>query len=225
MGRRLLAAYTTAPSLLKALGFVLLCLGADTRALAQDVESEEMICRDIGDIFCLLEEFSKNLEQPQSFSAKVGPGGAVRGQLDRSVIDLQRDRREMKLTSTAAGQPSEVTLYNLNPEINVWYLLKLQWGPQKVEWYHIDNPEPKALWVELNSAEPTGLWLRNGKGSDKLCELWSRDSASSLRAARAQNVPYAPICDKQLYLRNRIEGYRGYRSHPAPSARDREYRE
>jgi hypothetical protein len=25
--------------------------------IAQDVETEEMICRDIGDIFCLLEEF------------------------------------------------------------------------------------------------------------------------------------------------------------------------
>lgn len=173
----------------------------------QDVETEEMICRDIGDIFCLLEEFSKNLEGATSLSAKPTPN-ASKVPLDRSVVELQRDRRESKVTLSGAGQPTEVTLINLAPEVNVWYLLKLQWSPQKIEWYHLDNVEPSELWVELNPQEPTGLWLRDGKGGDRLCELWSKDSGNPLRAARAANAPYAPICKNALYLRNRIEGYR-----------------
>ncbi len=190
------------------MGLGLLAALAAPHLFAQEVETEEMICRDIGDIFCLLEEFSKNLEQPTSLAAKLGPGGqSVKSQLDRTVVDLQRDRREMKLSLTGTGQPTDVTLINLNPEINVWYLLKLQWGPQKVEWYHLDNTDPANLWVELNPQEPTGLWLRNGKGGDRLCELWSRDN-SVLRSARALNAPYAPVCQKLLFLRNRSEGYR-----------------
>jgi hypothetical protein len=174
---------------------------------AQEVESEEMICRDIGDIFCLLEEFSKNLEGATSLSAKPTPN-ANKAPVDRSVVELQRDRRESKLTLSAAGQPTEVTLINLAPEVNVWYLLKLQWNPQKIEWYHLDNANPSELWIDLNPQETTGLWLRDGKGGDKVCELWTKDSGYPLRAARAANAPYAPICQNALYVRNRIEGYR-----------------
>ncbi|HYX38159.1 MAG TPA: hypothetical protein VE954_34090 [Oligoflexus sp.] len=173
---------------------------------AQDVETEEMICRDIGDIFCLLEEFSKNLEGSTSLSAKPTP--AAKAPVDRTVVELQRDRRESKLTLSGSSQPTEVTLINLSPEVNVWYLLKLQWSPQKIEWYHLDNVDPSGLWLELNQQEPNGLWLRNGKGGDRLCELWSKDSGHPLRAARAANAPYAPLCQNALYLRNRIDGYR-----------------
>lgn len=193
--------------ILQAVHIVTLLLTA-VPGYAQDVETEEMICRDIGDIFCLLEEFSRSLEGATSLSAKSGPSLAMLAQLDRTVVDLQRDRREMKLTLSGSGQPTEVTLINLSPEVNVWYLLKLQWNPQKIEWYHLDNTDPAGLWIELNAKEPTGLWLRNGKGNDRLCELWSKESSNPLRTARAANAPYAPLCQNSLYLRNRIEGYR-----------------
>jgi hypothetical protein len=189
-------------------GLIVALLWTATPGYAQDVETEEMICRDIGDIFCLLEEFSKSLEGATSLAAKPTPNTGSKAPLDRSVIELQRDRRETKISLTTAGQPTEVTLINLAPEVNVWYLLKLQWNPQKIEWYHLDNADPSSIWVELNPQQPTGLWLRNGKGGDKVCELWTKDSGNPLRAARMANAPYAPICDKALYVRNRIEGYR-----------------
>ncbi|WP_141732581.1 hypothetical protein [Oligoflexus tunisiensis] len=189
-------------------GLIVTLLWTATPGYAQEVETEEMICRDIGDIFCLLEEFSKSLEGITSLSAKPIPSAESKAPLDRTVVELQRDRRETKLSLTEAGQPTEVTLINLAPEVNVWYLLKLQWSPQKIEWYHIDNAEPRAIWVELNPQQPTGLWLRDGKGGDRVCELWTKGSGHPLRDARAANAPYAPICQKALFVRNTIEGYR-----------------
>ena len=168
-----------------------------------------MICRDIGDIFCQLEEFSRNLESPTSMAAKSGlftPHAKLPS--DRSVIELQRDRSEMKISIDAAGQPKEVTLINLNPQINTWFLLKLQWNLQKVEWFHIDNVDPSNFWIELNPKETAGLWLRDGKGNDRLCQLWNHESNFPLRAARLQNAPFVPLCQKAIYLRNRIDGYR-----------------
>ncbi len=175
---------------------------------AQDSETEETICRDIGDVICLLEELSKAVALKANFPAKLPPPqGPGQPGVGRTVVELQTDRRETKLLGGGPGGPAEITLVNLNPAVNVWLLLKLEWSPQKIEWMHLDNPDAETS-IELNPAFPGGVWLKNAKGAGVGCELWTQASQYPLRAARQANSPFVGLCDNRIYLRNRIDGYR-----------------
>ncbi|MCX6129462.1 MAG: hypothetical protein NTX25_10425, partial [Proteobacteria bacterium] len=55
-------------------GVFCLFLGASSRLTAEEKDADDTSCRDIGDIFCLLEEFSASLDYSFGFSAKIGPG-------------------------------------------------------------------------------------------------------------------------------------------------------
>lgn len=191
-------------------GFSLLLLPGQI-TLAQEVEQEEMICRDMGDIFCSLDDFSKNLTPPtsavNSMAAKIGPEpGDKKTRLERSVLDLQKDMLENAIEVGGDG-PKLVEFFNLNPAVNAWYLVKLTWNNQKSEWYHIENPNPEIQFVNLDSKFPKGLWISDGKSEGHGCELWAQPK-NPLFAARGANSPYAPVCNKELYVRNKIDGFR-----------------
>ncbi|RZA23379.1 MAG: hypothetical protein EOP10_12920, partial [Proteobacteria bacterium] len=143
--------------------------------LAQEVEVEEMICRDMGDIFCTLDEFSESITpDAQGLTAKPGPvpSERVKSRLNPSVIDLQDARTESVLNlSGQAGKPAEVRLINLNPDVNTWHLLKLTWNPQRIEWFHLENGLGQNLNVELSSNYNNGLVLTNANGEKQQCDL------------------------------------------------------
>lgn len=189
------------------LALVVSLLFQETPARAQDTDSEEMICRDIGDIICLLEELAKAVALKASFSAKPPPQGPGQPGVGRTVVELQTDRRETKITGGLPGGPAEVSLISLNPTVNAWYLLKLQWNAQKIEWYHFDNVETQHSSIELNPSFPGGLWFKTAKGGEG-CELWSKGGDHPLAKARQANAPYVGLCGDRIYLRNRIDGYR-----------------
>ncbi len=181
------------------------CFGVELKA--QDVEVEEMICRDLGDVICLLEEYSKTVgPKGESLAAKVPPknGG---NPFERTVIDIQTSRIETKLQFPDGSELLEATLINLNPNINAWYLLKLV-AATRTEWFHLENPDPSSQWLELRESYPQGLWLRGAAGAGEGCELWGKAASQGLRAARQANAPYVALCGHKLFLRNRIEGYR-----------------
>lgn len=180
--------------------------------LAQDVELEEMLCRDMGDIFCTLDEFSETLNaDSRGLLAKPGPVPVERQKLrlNPSVLDLQGARTEKVLDLKGQiGLPVEVRLVNLNPDVNVWHLLKITWNPQKIEWFHLENGLGQNLNLELSSSYSNGLVLTNANGERQECDLWGKSAKSEIYAARASNTPYATLCKSELYLRNRIEGYK-----------------
>lgn len=170
------------------------------------------MCRDMGDIFCTLDEFSESVTTDnKGLQAKPGPAPSERlkSRLNPSVIDLQENRTEAVLDLKGqTGLPAEVRLINLNPDINAWHLLKITWNPQKIEWFHLENGLGQGLNVELSSNYYNGLLLTNANGEKQQCDLWSNSSKSAIYTARASNSPYARLCNSQLFLRNKIDGYK-----------------
>ncbi len=125
----------------------------------------------------------------------------------KTILDLQQFRR----IETIAAQGAETrrgtaTLVDLNPDINAWFLLTLDWGGAngRVS-YHIENPHPKAQTLHLENGNRQGLVISDGK-SKTVCELWS-GKPSILERARVSSLPYAPLCNGRLYLRNRVAGH------------------
>ena len=66
-------------------------------------------------------------------------------QVPKTIVELQqfRDTTSIKILAPG-GQQGVATLINLNPDINIWYLLELNWhaGATPAA-YHLENPYPK----------------------------------------------------------------------------------
>jgi len=123
-----------------------------------------------------------------------------------SIVGLQPFLQSSSIEiKNAEGSRGLATLINLNPSINAWYLLLLDRGAA-AESYHLENADPKRQRLVLDSRNPYGLAIRHGKESS-VCELWAGNSSDNLRQSRKSKVPYAPLCDGKLYLRNPTKGH------------------
>ena len=123
----------------------------------------------------------------------------------KTIIELQQFRRTQTMeVRDAQGRPGTATLIELNPYINDWLLLSLEPGKgQEPRSYHLQNPDPQGQSIRLAQ---NGLVI-TAAGRDFGCGLWARDPAP-LDQASASGLPYAPLCDGRLYLRNRVAGRR-----------------
>ncbi len=107
-----------------------------------------------------------------------------------TIVDLQPFRQ-----STSAGS---ATLVNLNPNINVWYVLTVG----ETSW-HLENPQPHTAKILLDDKHPNGLVIAEGTNRAP-CDLFP----SALDQARNSALIYAPLCGGRLYLRNPAKGQR-----------------
>lgn len=116
----------------------------------------------------------------------------------RSVVEFQPFRAE--LTGTAAdGTPLRLT--SLNPFVNAWFLLETGEGRSLRQW-HLENAAPELFTVSLGQ-DNRALVIESEAGA-VTCTPW----AGELEAARSGALPYAPICEQRLFLRNRGSGSR-----------------
>jgi hypothetical protein len=119
-----------------------------------------------------------------------------------TIVDLQPFRDASSVASGGAA----ATLIDLNPRVNDWYLLSLRVGAaESPVWYHLENPEPDSQTLTLDPDHPNGIRLTAG-GRNTDCVLWDASGAGALSRAKDSGLPYAPICDDRLYLRNRVAG-------------------
>ncbi len=117
----------------------------------------------------------------------------------KGILEVQPFRRQISAVLTASGTP--VRLTSLNPAINAWFLLQM--GPEGAQQsYHIENPDPAGQIIELVEGAVPSLSV-NGRE----CAPWQGDP-SDLVTARDSGVPYAPLCQGRLYLRNQVPGTR-----------------
>lgn len=117
----------------------------------------------------------------------------------KGILELQPFRDQTSAVLPASGTP--VRLTSLNPAINAWFLLQL--GPEgSQQSYHIENPDPIGQTVELVAGAAPSLSVNRQK-----CAPWQGDPPE-LAAARDSGVPYAPLCQGRLYLRNQVPGTR-----------------
>jgi hypothetical protein len=126
----------------------------------------------------------------------------------KTIIELQQFRRSQSIVAeSAGGRRGAATLVELNPLINAWFLLTLDWGdPAGPTSFHLENPDPDGRHLSLVDTQPHGLLITDHDAAIT-CDLWSGDP-SSLGRARASSLPYAPLCDGRLYLRNPVAGRR-----------------
>ena len=123
----------------------------------------------------------------------------------KTIIELQQFRRAQTIeVRDTEGRPGTATLIELNPYINDWLLLSLEQGEgQGPRSYHLQNPDPRGQGIRL--AKDGLVITAAGRGFD--CGLWAGDPAP-LDQASNSGLPYAPLCDGRLYLRNRVAGRR-----------------
>lgn len=126
--------------------------------------------------------------------------------VSKSIVELQAARvSESAPLDEAAGQRGSATLVNLSPTINVSFLLTLQWTDRRGALnYHLENADPLNQRVALDASRPGTLAIAAG-GSIMHCALWPGDM---LETARRSMLPYAPLCNGRLYLRNATKGNR-----------------
>ncbi|MEN8175370.1 MAG: hypothetical protein ABFS23_06385 [Pseudomonadota bacterium] len=127
-------------------------------------------------------------------------------QAPKSILELQ----QFQSISRSKGEDKEgrvgsARLVNLNPHINTWFVLSLGWDGQPVETeYHLENPDPRRQQVRLAEDFRQGLVIKTDDGQTR-CDLWSGDS---LEQARRTGLPFAPLCNARLFLRNPTTGRR-----------------
>jgi len=125
-----------------------------------------------------------------------------------TVVDLQPFRTESAIDVQGAdGSSGTAVLINLNPNVSGWFLLRLDFGAARPEQaYHLESVRPDpALSI---AAGPRGRLLVNFSDRLPACTLSIADGGgpSSLEAARRSGLPFAPLCDGRLYLRNHTVG-------------------
>ena len=123
----------------------------------------------------------------------------------KTILELQPFRTETRVSMRAAnGAEGTATLVNLNLYAGSWYLLTLDWGePGKHAQYHLESPRPQAL--HLVPAEPGALRLVGTGGFS--CTMAVDRKRGVLRDRAAASLPYVPLCEGGLYLRNPVSGH------------------
>jgi len=132
--------------------------------------------------------------------------GQHEANVPKAILELQPFRRSTSEPVTdAAGRRGTVTLVELNPNSNAWFLLQLLWeDPAELRTYHLENPDPHNSHVALDAV---GHGLRITSSSKGVtCTLWPYRIAAPLEDARRSGLPYAPLCEGRLYLRNSVAG-------------------
>jgi hypothetical protein len=131
-----------------------------------------------------------------------------RADVPKTIVELQQFRRSQSIAAEGTGnRRGTATLIGLNPYINAWFLLTLDWGDAgERASYHLENPDPRGQHLSLAESQPHGILVSTGNGSFA-CDLWSGDP-TPLKQASNSSLPYAPLCEDHLYLRNQVAGHR-----------------
>ena len=125
--------------------------------------------------------------------------------IPKTIIELQPFRRTETAALVAGPKQGKAALLNLNPGVNAWFLLTLDWGGAGQVMYHLENSDPAGQEVHLSEIQPVDIVISSG-GRVVRCAVLS-DKPDALERARASSLPYAPLCNGRLYLRNAVAGH------------------
>jgi hypothetical protein len=141
-----------------------------------------------------------------ALAAPTEPTAAAEA-IPTSILELQPFRQSGSGNIEAEnGVRGTATLVNLNPTVNAWYLLRVLWQDGSQSSYHLENPQPHTQTVALDPEYPEGVELLQS-GARQPCKLFGDGADGSLVAASKSHVPYAPLCDARLFLRNPVKGH------------------
>jgi len=145
-----------------------------------------------------------------AYGGRAAPGKEVADRevvVPRSLVELQQFRQASSNNiESSRDSPGTVTLINLNPTINAWYLLKVVRKDGSEASYHLENPKPSTQRLTLDPGDPTRVELSEGETRHR-CKLLAEGAESPLAEASKSHTSYAPLCEGQLFLRNPVKGH------------------
>lgn len=145
---------------------------------------------------------SRGMSAPNS----VGKEEAV--DQTKSILDLQPFRQtSSNRIKSNTGTQGMATLINLNPAVNAWYVMEVDWQDGPKFSYHLENPQPRTEKVSLDPKYPSGIEISEGNNHYS-CNLFANETNGPLDQARNSQAPYASLCDGRLFLRNPVSGHR-----------------
>lgn len=144
--------------------------------------------------------------EPAAASIRQSQWEEYQADVPKTIVELQPFRQTARAEFEIPGDWGSATLVNLNPQVNAWFLLTL-WRPgaSKPTSYHLENPLPRTQTLILADDRPYGIRISAG-GRDWDCVLWPDGKATALQQAQRSDLPYAPLCEDRLYLRNPVAG-------------------
>lgn len=122
-------------------------------------------------------------------------------------VAFQSGRKTQGIRLPGLGADGGAKLVNLAPASGEWFVLEITSAPGKTATYHLERLGPRPLTLRLVSNAGGSLRIvRDGKAI--LCSPWSGEAGGELEQARNSGLPMAPICERNLYLRNPATGRR-----------------
>ncbi|MGP6085458.1 hypothetical protein [Antarctobacter jejuensis] len=135
----------------------------------------------------------------------------------KSILEVQPFRYTQSAQS-ADGTAFE--LISLNPGVNSWYLLTVSsegfWGSTRQ--FHLELADPENTTLSLSSGPEPELVVQ-GEAGEYRCAPWSGRSPE-LDEAQYRGLPYAPLCEERVFLRNQVKGNSTNREAVAEFLRD-----
>lgn len=137
----------------------------------------------------------------QPATERAAQFAAFREDVRRDVIEFQPFRAELHGVSEDG---TALRLVSLNPYVNAWFMLFTGEGRRQESW-HLENIAPELFTVSLG--EDGRNLVIESEADTVTCAPWE----SELPEARGQRLPYVPICEGRLFLRNQGSGSRTMR--------------
>ncbi len=122
-----------------------------------------------------------------------------RAEVPKTIVELQQFRRSDTIAAEGAGnRHGTATLIDLNPDINAWFLLTLDWGDAGGRAsYHLENPDPRDQRLSLAESQPHGILISTDSGN-LACDLWSGDPTPLKQARNSIAALRTPLSGSSL---------------------------
>ena len=138
------------------------------------------------------------LPAPAVLEAQLAQAGAG---VPGSIFAMQPYRNEQVLV---AEDGTTYRLTSLNPHVNSWFVLEIAAPGGRARFAHFENAAP-AVWDISLIDEDGPVLLIEGDGDSFACAPWED---GELEEAQRSALPFAPVCDWSLFVRNPVTGNR-----------------
>ena len=119
-----------------------------------------------------------------------------------SIIDFQRFSQSQSSTYRRGKTDYRVTLRQLNPGVNMWFLLESSHLKNKV--FHLENVDSQQK-IDLAPGNTGHLRIVSRTGTSE-CNVFDEAIQKKIKKERDDNLSYTSICGDKLYVRNPLEG-------------------
>lgn len=107
-------------------------------------------------------------------------------------------------------------LTSLNPQVNSWFVLDVVPPSGAQQSYHLENANPSGAALGLRGGVAPALII-DSNGVAIECAPWE---GGELQTAASSDLPFNPVCDWALYVRNPVRGNRTTREAVSQFLRD-----